>query len=351
MINDLRLQHFRSYQDTTFEFTNGVNILVGPNASGKTNALEAILVLCTGSSYRAKDIDLISFEEPWARLDSHTGDEQRTVGIERSGLLANKHYTINTQKLRRLPFNKTIPVVLFEPEHLRLLHVGPEQRRDFLDELLEKTESGYGKLRRDYRRTLAQRNRLLKQATPTKDQLFAWNVRLSELGGQLAARRSVLVEVCNQQIEELYQALSKTKTKVRLEYYTKHPLTSYSSHLLQQLEAHQAIDQERGFTGHGPHRDDLLVYLDDQLASLSASRGESRTVLLALKMVELRLIEESRGKRPILLLDDVFSELDGARRLALTEFLKGYQTFITTTDADVVVQHFMEQCNIIPMSS
>jgi DNA replication and repair protein RecF len=119
--------------------------------------------------------------------------------------------------------------------------------------------------------------------------------------------------------------------------------------MLRKLEQNIDDDKLRGFTSYGPHRDDLGVIIDNHRAEVSASRGESRTVLLALKILELRLIEKSRGKKPILLLDDVFSELDGSRRKALTAYLQNYQTFITTTDADIVVQHFMGDCTIIPI--
>ena len=118
--------------------------------------------------------------------------------------------------------------------------------------------------------------------------------------------------------------------------------------MLHKLESGQYQDEQRGFTGHGPHRDDIRISLNGNNADSSASRGEMRTILLALKVIELKLLEEDRGAKPLLLMDDVFSELDGSRRKALTEAIKGYQTFITTTDADVVVQHFTETCNIIP---
>lgn len=115
------------------------------------------------------------------------------------------------------------------------------------------------------------------------------------------------------------------------------------------LEQNIQKDRLRGFTGNGPHRHDLQVVLNDHPASLSASRGETRTLLLALKILELKLLERARDKKPLLLLDDVFSELDGARRKALTQFLEQYQSFITTTDADIVVQHFMDNCTILPI--
>lgn len=350
-ITDIRLQHFRSYQDESFELAPGVNIIVGPNASGKTNLLEAVLVQALGASYRVKDVELIQFDQPWARLDAHTVNGMRTVKLERNGEAVKKSFTIDDLPFQRLSLQKQMPVVLFQPNHLLLLSGAPDLRRAFLDDLLEQTVPGYGTLRRQYRRTLAQRNALLKKGyAQARDHLFAWNVRLSELGGRLVVERSDLVKRFNERILELYGALSSSKTTVSLKYITQCDVTHYSTQLLHKLEAHVLQDCERGFTAHGPHRDDLAVYLDGHQATETASRGETRTVLLALKILELELLEEIREQKPLLLLDDVFSELDGARRQALTRYLESYQTFITTTDADVVVQHFMDRCAIIPMT-
>ena len=180
--------------------------------------------------------------------------------------------------------------------------------------------------------------------------MFVWNVRLSELAGKIVGHRVTMIATMQDQIQELYQELSRTRKTVTLEYVSSCSTTHYSSDLLRKLEQGLEDDILRGFTTNGPHRDDLAVILDNHPAQSSASRGESRTLLLALKILELQLLESARNKKPILLLDDVFSELDGARRKALTSYLKNYQTFITTTDADIVVKHFMDNCQIIPMS-
>jgi DNA replication and repair protein RecF len=351
MISDIRLQHFRSYSDDSFEFDPGVNIIVGPNASGKTNLLEAILCVCLGNSYRAKDIELIRHGQPWARLDGHTENHKRTIKLVRHEELVQKDFVIDQQKLKRLSLQKSVPVVLFEPNHLLLFHGGKELRRDYLDALLEQLVPGYATLRRQYRRALAQRNALLKQEHARDVQLFAWNIRLSELGGQIANHRQTLVKRIDKKFGKLYKNLSHSKIKATLAYTSTCSLEQYSSDLLHKLEQSQERDIARGFTGYGPHRDDLVVHMDSKPASETASRGETRTLLLVLKILELELLEESRGIKPILLLDDVFSELDGARRKALTEVIAGYQSFITTTDADVVVQHFMTACNIIPTTN
>jgi DNA replication and repair protein RecF len=409
MITDLRLQHFRSYTDDSFELSPGVNIIVGPNAGGKTNLLEAILVLARGSSYRARDAELVQHDHPWARLDCHSDQgAERTVKIvveppanqlltvptklpnvekiassqlqnqlNKSGKplpnspgKSDKSYELDGQTFQRLTVARSLPVVLFEPNHLRLFGFGPERRREYLDDLLEQTVVGYGTTRRQYRRALAQRNSLLKQtgsskfgtgngnarvgnrdSTTTQARLFPWDVRLSQLAGIIVRARNELVTGLQAGLTSLYQQLSGTPTVVTIAYNNRWPTDSYESQFLGTLATSQTDDQLRGFTGSGPHREDLTVLFDSRPAADTASRGEIRTLVLALKILELQILQAARDSQPpLLLLDDVFSELDGRRRHALTDYLAPYQTFITTTDADLVLQHFAAECQVIPLS-
>ncbi len=159
-----------------------------------------------------------------------------------------------------------------------------------------------------------------------------------------------LIDRFNKDLGKRYSRLANKHHRATLRYDSSCDPAHYSSQLLRRLEHGVETDLARGFTTHGPHRDDMTVLLNNKPAGASASRGETRTLLLALKLLELDLIEDSRQQPAILLLDDVFSELDGARRRALTDALQGHQSFITTTDADVVVQHFMGDCHIIPVA-
>lgn len=350
MIANLRLQNFRSYTDETFEFSPAVNIVVGPNASGKTNLLEAVLVTCRGSSYRAKDSELISFGEPWARLDALINDETTRVVKIVDDPTPAKSFEFGGKIYKRLNMARAIPTVLFEPNNLQLLHGSPEQRRTYLDDLLEQQIANYGSMRRNHRRVLAQRNALLKRAKkPTNEELFPWNLRLSELGAYIARSRAELTELINQSLGITYQKLATKQTDTELAYLSQFPLDSYETYMLKKLEADLALDVLRGFTAAGPHREDFAVLFDGRPASETASRGETRTLVLTLKILELELLEQARGVKPIMLLDDVFSELDGARRHALTDHLKSHQTFITTTDADIVSKHFTDASTIIPI--
>jgi DNA replication and repair protein RecF len=352
MLSSIRLQQFRSYNDDSFEFSPGVNIIVGPNASGKSNLLEAILVSASGGSYRASDSDLVMFEKPWARLDIELSDgNKRTVKIVKQGEKSNKSYIFDDKLFARLTHSHTLPAVLFEPNHLFLLIGQPEARRLYIDDLLEQLEPSFGTTRKHYRRVLSQRNTLLKRnPQDIEQQIFVWNIRLSELGGHIAGQRIKLINQLNDQIGYLYQSIAQTKTIVTAEYQSQLPFESYETSLLRKLEASLHTDIMRGFTAVGPHRDDLVLRFDGVPVAETASRGETRTALLALKVFELTTLEQVRGQKPVLLLDDVFSELDGKRRHALTDYLKNYQTFITTTDADLIIQNFAQSTNLIALS-
>jgi DNA replication and repair protein RecF len=337
MISHISLRQFRSYIEAQFEFSDGVNIVVGPNASGKTNLLEAVLVLATGRSFRAKDIELVHHEKPWARLDAKLESSTRVVKIEDD----KKSFVIDEQPLIRLSLQRSIPVVLFEPNHLLLFHGSPELRRTFLDNLIEQTTPGYSATLRHYKRVLAQRNALLKKNPPgLTEQLFVWNIRLGELGGQIASERRKLLASMQEALSELYGRLSGKQTVVDIHYQSNIPLNNYETALLHKLESSIELDIQRGFTAAGPHRDDIAATINGQPVATAASRGETRTLVLALKIIELDLLELARQQKPILLLDDVFSELDTKRRQALTGHVSNHQTFITTTDADSFAGHF-----------
>jgi len=349
VITSIRLQRFRSYQDESFEFDPGVNIVVGPNASGKTNLLEAVMVLARGSSYRARDIELLKHGTDWARLDGFFDSSARSVKLQAQDERASKTFLINDKPYHRLSLERTVPVVFFEPNHLQLISRGPDSRRDYIDDLLERSLPAFKSLASGYRRTLAQRNALLKHG-PLKasQQLFAWNVRLSELGSQIAQARQTLVDDINQSIGQTYTKIAHKKSSVELKYDAQFPVNRYASRLLSKLEDNDR-DFNLGFTAYGPHREDIIIYLNGQPANQTASRGETRSLMLALKMYELRMLEKIHHQKPILLLDDVFSELDGARRLALVGHLKKHQALITTTDAEAVLEYFAIGHKLIPI--
>ncbi|HVX58235.1 MAG TPA: DNA replication and repair protein RecF [Candidatus Saccharimonadales bacterium] len=341
MITNIRLQNFRSYKDFSFEFEDGANIIVGPNASGKTNLLEAVMVLAQGSSYRAKNAQLIKHGCPWARLDGYFKNQNRTIKLEGDPDNPTKTLFIDDKPHKRLGLEQTLPLVYFEPEHLQSITRGPDRRRDYFDDILVRTRAGYRQTLNAYNRSLSQRNSLLKKGRSiASTQVFAWNIRLGELGSQIVSAREDITNQLNDRLRSVYGKIAGKRTKATVVYSPQFPSENYASRLISALEKSLDLDLDRGFTGSGPHRDDYLLAISDKPLAEHASRGEIRSLLLSLKKLELEMVEQTRGQKPILLLDDVLSELDGARRQALVEMLSDHQSILTTTDADTVLDYF-----------
>lgn len=351
VFTDIRLQNYRSYNDASFELTGGVTIVVGPNAAGKSNLIEALLLLSNGTTYRGKT-DLIKHKNSWARLDVHTDKNlSRSVKLseQEDKEVPAIEFVISDKTYKRLPYNQKHPAVLFEPNNLLLMHGEPQARREYMDGLASGLHDGLNATLNRYKRSLAQRNALLKSDHFDKNQLFVWNVRVTELADIIVSQRLQTIELINNKLSETYSKISNKKAKLEISYKTPLNTKNYSSSLLNKLEQSIDLDRARGFTGNGPHREDFMVTLDKETVASTASRGEVRTLMLALKIIEMELYEEKTDNRPLLLLDDVFSELDGTRRKALTKFLKKYQTIITTTDADIILKNFSQSCQIIPL--
>lgn len=350
LFTSLRLQNFRSYTDFAVELAPTVNIVVGPNASGKTNLLESLLILCGFASYRAAYSDIITNNKDWARIDGNTVEGSRVIKLNRHDGPVERVYEINSKIKKRLSFEDKLPVVLFEPEHMRLLTGQPQLRRDFLDEILIITQPEFSSYNQKYRRLLAQRNHLLKNDKRIiSSQIFAWNVRLSEMAGKIVSARVGLIDKLNKEISKTYSEIAGAKTAIQLNYDSNLPTETYESALLKKLENSLEADMQKGFTTYGPHREDVKTYVNKRPAEIVASRGETRTLVIALKLLSLQLIEKARSKKPLVLLDDVFSELDGSRRKTLTRYLNNYQTLITTTDADIVGKELAQESNMITL--
>jgi DNA replication and repair protein RecF len=352
MITSLRLQNFRNHVDSQYEFADGVNIIVGPNGSGKTSLLEAMLVVCSGSSYKADDESLVAYESDWCRVDAElSGEVRRSVKLRKEGDVYKKTYVFNEQEKQRFLAQQQVPVVLFEPQDMNVLVGEPSLRRDFLDAILCVTLPHYPVHLKNYKRILSQRNALLKRPTPPRqDELFVWDLRLSELGGIVHTARKALIQNFSTYLQETYTQISNKKDTVSISYSSDSDREDYAEAMLTQLHQRRQKDIERGFTTVGPHRDDFVLWIHTHEAKTSASRGETRSLLLSLKLLQIQELENAKNVRPIILLDDVFSELDGARRQSLAAALSNYQTFITTTDADLVIDRFTDKAKITPLS-
>ncbi len=329
-IKNLSVQHLRSHDAFKIEFSPEVTIITGANGSGKTSLLEAIYISLQGSSFKGSDSDVLKKDAPWWRIDVSFDDtDTRVVKFDPLKTSSRKQFIIDNKTTARIPAKLKYPIVLFEPEDLRLLHGSPARRRQFIDRFISQLNPLYGPALRKYERSLKQRNNLLKNALVSNDELFAWNISLAEHGAFIIEQRIAFIEQINQNLGTLYQEIAGTHDDVSI-HYSHTFVGDIKQKLLNELHAHLERDRYLGNTSVGPHRHDVIFEINTSPALSVASRGEVRTIVLALKFLEVAIIEQLIDKQPIILLDDVFSELDAQRQQLLTSQLKGHQIIITS---------------------
>lgn len=349
ILRELEITNFRSYEKARFELNPGVTLVVGPNASGKTNLLESLYVLASTKSFRAKDRDLIRHGQDFFRLVVRSDETETTFALSTERGPLEKRATQDGVKRPLTHHIGEIQIVLFEPTELGLISGAPEGRRKYLDFILCQTDREYLKTMQLYKRALKQRNALLDgfDIEQIRQQVFSWDIKLTELALGIYERRQKLITYLNQRIEGIYGEVAGHASELKIEYISTVDASDYGSGFLDALTRNLPRDLAAGFTTIGPHREDFkVVFKNSEMMSI-ASRGEVRTAVLALKLAELHYAEEASGQRPLLLLDDVFSELDSERRAFLIEKLAGYQSVITTTDADAVTREIKTSYSII----
>ena len=334
IIQSLTVENFRSHRSFSKQLSPTVTVITGPNGSGKTSLIEAIMVSLGGSSFKATDSELLQRGAEWWRIDLQLDDQTRTVKFQ-PGVLKPKQFVIDDKTNVRLPQVQRYPVVLFEPEDLRLLHGSPTRRRQFIDRFAAQLIPGYNRVLRRYERALSQRNKLLKSGG-SDDALFAWNVSLAQYGAQIIDVRLRLVERLNAGLNPTYKTIAQTKDIVTV-HYSHTTIDRTEQKLLAELELNLQRDRLLGYTGVGPHRHDVLFDFNGVPAIGSASRGEVRTIILALKFLEVDIVQEVTDKPPIVLLDDVLSELDDKRQSHLATKFQDHQIIMTSTNPPAVI--------------
>ena len=330
-ITKLSIQHIRSHQHFTTELSRKVTVITGPNGSGKTSIIEAIYLALQGSSFKGVDSEMLRTNEHWWRIDILFDDDtKRIVTYNPEKTQSKKQFIIDdTQSYRLTPKNK-YPIVLFEPDDLRLLHGSPVRRRQFIDRFISQLNPLYGVSLRKYERALRQRNNLLKRFNTSPDELFAWDITLAEHGAYLIEQRIAFIERINSRLNDAYHDIAESTDEVSV-HYSHTFVGDIKQKILNELHAHADRDKMLGNTSVGPHRHDVLFALNNSPALTNASRGEVRTIVLALKFLEVDIIEQLTGLKPLILLDDVFSELDLARQKALSDKAREHQIVMTST--------------------
>ncbi len=353
-IQNLQLVNWRNHQKFQFDF-NGVTLLVGANASGKTNFLEAIYYLACGRSFRTKDENLIGWEADFSRIsvtvDKKDVSEELLVVLEKHDKVT-KTVKIKEQKVPSSKLLGHLNCVLFTPEEIELISTLPEARRRYLNLTISQVDINYAYNLIHFRRSLEHRNSLLKriyygQATP--DELEVWDGKVAEYTAQIIEKRSEYVTEINKYLSKHYQKLSGQKQKLELIYLPSVDPTEGWAGMVVKLTERRAADIQARITSIGPHRDDIAFRLDSRNVTEFASRGEFRTVILALKLAEVDYFKEKTGETPVLLLDDVFSELDESRRDLLSQIFVNQQTIVTTTDLDHVSKNIVEKAKVVEL--
>lgn len=332
-VSSLRVQHLRAHTDYTLPLSSSVTLVTGDNGSGKTSLIEALYIAFQGSSFKGSDCDVLERTLPWYRIDVRFDDGlSRIVKFDSTLPGVRKQFIINDKTHYRLSFTNKYPVVLFEPEDLRLLGGSPTRRRQFIDRFISQLDPSFSSSLHRYERALKQRNNLLKRADSTIDDMFAWDISLSKYGATIIEKRQQFIEKLNTRLQAVYRSISNTSDSVALNYSYNYSGNT-SQRLLNELHAHDERDRVLGYTSIGPHRHDMLFDFNGSPAMTVASRGEIRTIILALKFLEVSLIEVLTNKQPIILLDDVFSELDESRQRRLITEFKNYQIIIASVNS------------------
>ena len=329
LIKKLSIQNIRSHDKFSVNFSPKTTIITGKNGSGKTSLIEALYIALQGISFKGSDNDVLRRESPWWRIDVQFDNQsKRSVAFDPNLKIGRKKITINDKIMYRLISKYKYPVVLFEPEDLRLLHGSPTRRRQFIDRFISQLDPIYLNSLHKYERALKQRNNLLKKTYIKRDELFAWDITLSEHGSYIIEKRIAFIEQLNSKLNEAYNSIAKTKDIV-LMHYSHTYISDIKQKLLNDLNIHHERDKLMGFTSTGPHRHDVVFLFNNSPALDVASRGEVRSIVLALKFLEVDIIKQITDQKPIVLLDDVFSELDDERQKCLLS--ANNQVIITST--------------------
>lgn len=358
-IKQLKLQHYRNYTDLSLEFQDGLTILTGENAQGKTSLLEAIFLLSLAKSHRTNhDQEMIQWQQEAARVEALIETAHYTFPLE---LILNKKGKIakfnHLEQSKLSAFVGKLNTILFAPEDLQLIKGAPSLRRRFIDSELGQSQPIYLGHLMTYQRLLKQRNSYLKQFGRSQqfDSLY-----FDVLTEQLIDEAIIIIEHRLRFVDELsylaqpiHQNLSNQRDELQLQYISSTPRVDYQqgddlrTALQQAFTEILSREKEQGTTLIGPHRDDLHVYLNEKRAQFFGSQGQQRTIILSLKLAEIDLMKRVTGEYPVLLLDDVLSELDDERQHLLMGYIEHkVQTFLTTATVKGLKLHQLKQADI-----
>lgn len=343
----LALHHFRNYKILTLTLDRNLNVFFGANAQGKTNLLEAIVFVASGRSFRTKrETELIRWEAKACQVSAliARGESTEKLQLLLSREPAKKTYFSAGKPVKRAHYLGRLLTVLFTPEDLAIIKGAPQQRRNFLDELISKVSPVFEAELQRYSQILRQKNQLLRtygEKIFASPELASWNEQLARQGAKIITRRLFVLRRLNLLARLAHRRLTQGEETLELTYHSavflpeKNEEKEIEAALLAGMQEKSKQETKTKQTLVGPHRDEILPCINGVNARLYASQGQQRTAVLALKLAEMEFLKGESGEYPLLLLDDVFSELDSLRRKSLVEAIDGrVQTFLTGTAAE-----------------
>ena len=361
-LTNLQLQNFRNYESVQLEFTDGVHVFIGENAQGKTNLMESIYALAMTKSHRTtNDKELIGWNKEFATIKGTVEKTATKTNLELQFSKKGKIAKVNYLEQKRLSsYLGNLNVILFAPENLTLVKGSPQNRRKFVDMELGQMSSLYLYDLVEYNRVLKQRNTYLKQLAIKKKQpdeyLDVLSEMLSELASKIVFHRLDFMKQLEDLAIPIHDQLSLGREKFSVSYQATIPLedgltpSQMKEIYMNQFKKNQTREADQATTLIGPHRDDLIFYLNEVPVQTYGSQGQQRSTVLSLKLAEIELMKLSTGEYPLLLLDDVLSELDDDRQTHLIKAIENkVQTFITTTSLDGIKQQFINEPVVIPI--
>lgn len=356
-LNQIELTNYRNYNQLTLNFSPKLNVFVGDNAQGKTNLLESIYVLSLTKSHRSNhEKELIQWDKDFARIEGQIS--KKNGDIDLTMIVSNKGKKTKVNGLEQTKLSQYIGylnVILFAPEDLSLVKGSPQYRRKFLDMEIGQINAQYLHHLSNYQTVLKQRNQYLKKTAFNKsyDSLYldVLNEQLAQEGSFVLFSRLYFIKLLEKWANSIHENISYGKEELRVSYKSTLELSAEQTReelyhlLMEELKKTEERDLTQLTTNVGPHRDDLVFMVNGQNVQTYGSQGQQRTTALSVKLAEIELINEEIGEYPILLLDDVLSELDDERQVQLMEFIDNkLQTFLTTTS----VTHLNDKLKIKP---
>ncbi|MCD7893882.1 MAG: DNA replication/repair protein RecF [Erysipelotrichaceae bacterium] len=356
-INHIELKNFRNYQQCSIDFDPYINIIIGKNAQGKTNLLEAIYILSMSRSFKTKVIDeMIYFDEDFTKLHGFVESNHQNIELEIILSKLGKKALINHKEIKKSSdYVGYLNVVLFIPEDLMLIKGSPKLRRKLIDDEIAKISPIYMYNLNNYHKLLKERNKYLKllnEKHQSKDEyLEVLSEQMAHIQVDLMKKRYEFIELLNDISKKMYDYISLHHETLSLEYKTYYKEMTYES-IMEQYEKDYPKDILFKSTNHGIHKDDMIMKLNDKDASIYASQGQQRSIVLAIKIGLLELIKKEIGEYPVLLLDDVLSELDDVRKTKLLNLIQGkVQTFLTSTNIDGIHHNVIDEAKKIEIES